>query len=372
MSGNGTRFNRRDVLKSGVAAAPIVLAGCTGGGGGEDGGGGGSDGGGGDGGSTTPSGPPSFENEAGAPVGESWEAVQELAQEEEGQLTLYGSVDTEDMNIWLENWDKDYIDLNFVTGDGQKLASRAVQEFRAGSPQMDIPFGGTATTVLMEEDLAMELSGDFLPAYGREEVPTTPYLIGQRLKSGALFYNTEMTSKDAIAEWTDILAEKWAGKVGWDPTPKWGIMAAFIDLKGEEFFEGMKEQDMVWTDSHTDLVNFCAQGKYPLSHSFADKIIEVEGQSVAIMDQLTMPTSASGIGIAKFATNPNQALVFAHYLSSEPGQEQMAKTHQSVMFGMDGVPDEEWTLSEPALDPNEILGAKQVWEDLKLGAFGAL
>lgn len=367
---------RRTALKATGMASMAALAGCIGGDGGDGGDGGGSDDGGGGGGQTTQQSPAdrleTFENEHGVPVGANWEAVQELAKEEEGDWTNMSSTDAEDVQIWMENFDWDFKEnYQHVAGNSRQLAQRAIQEYRAGRPTMDFSVGNSAIIRLSQDDLAMELSADYLPQYGEtDEVYKTPYILGARVKPYVVYYAPNEVDPDDVGSWMDLATDdQWTGNIGWDPTPNLGIAGALLRAEGREFFEAMVNQDVQWVDSHPDLARFVAAGRFPVSISYGKYLAEYSPDQLRVMDQLDFPASASGGGITSFATNPNQSLVFINYLSTPEGQEQMAKTHISIRHGLEDLPEAaDWTYSEVVTDVQAEQDAAAVWEELGLGA----
>lgn len=365
--------NRRDVLKKTAGIATLTgFAGCSGGGGS------GSDGSGSGGGTTsqktTVDQLETFENDVGSPVGANWEAVKELAKEEDGDWVQMSSTDSEDVKIWMEDFDWDFKEnYKHVGGDSTKLIRRAIQEYKAGQSSLDFTVTSSGVFELANEDLAMELSEDLMPRYTDvDEKFTTKYMTGQRIKPGAIYYNPDQVEKDAISSWNDVVTDdRWQGKIGWDPTPNMTLIGSLLRTEGREFFKKLTNQDPQWTDSHPDLARFTASGKYPIAFTYGKYLAEYDRSNLRVMDQLAMPAAGSGCGVASFASNPNQSLVFANYLNSDAGQKLTAKTHISLKHGREGLSEaKDWKYGEVVTDQKASEEGKAVWDELGLGTSG--
>lgn len=372
---NSNHTSRRSYLKKAtVVATATGLAGCSGGKKQQTGSSGGS------GGKTTPKSTASkldtFKNDIGKPVGANWEAVQELAKEE-GELKITASVDTQDFETWMSGFPAEWKgDIEYVTGDGTKLAVKDIQSYKAGRPETSMSVANSGIIAWQQEDLAMELSSDYLPMYGEvEDKYKTDYMLGQRLKCGALFYNTDMLSgapDEIISSWMDFIQDdQWTGKLGWDPTPNWGLMGSFLKSFGEEFFDHLKARKPEWVDSHTDLARFTAAGKFPIAHTYADKVMDVspEKAPIDVITNVPLPATASGSGITTFAPAPNRALVLANWISTKEGQKYMSKTHQSVSLGLEAFPaSKDWPIGDVVVETKWTNKAKEIWLGKELGA----
>jgi ABC-type Fe3+ transport system substrate-binding protein len=333
---------RRRFLQSTGIVATAALAGCSGGGGGgggsDDGGsgggsgGGGSDGGGSDGGgsgtTTSQTGPATFTNEAGNEVGEDWETVQDLAQDE-GTVNLYATLDRDVISRMNTTFNETYpeISIEHITGTSTDLASRFNSEYQADQAVADMFTEGGRAAQFWNNGWAMELSADYMPSFG--EVPDTVkdtsnnYWIGFRLVLGNIHYNTDMVDEGAVQSWMDpVTDDRWSGgKLGWDPTPDQLLMWNLLDINGEEFFQELANQEPRWVDSHTDLARLCGAGEFPICFTYTHKM-------GAFADELPLnyfpldptPANIGPMFISNKAPNPNAALVYLNWLTSVEGQ----------------------------------------------------
>lgn len=338
-----SRVNRRRILKRGGALTiASLVAGCTGGNDGSDGnsgdgsdgnsGSGNSGGGGETGKNTTGSGMETFKNEAGKEVGATFDAVKELAKEEEG-VTLYATIDKGPMKVLMDEFHKKYPDVGVthITGGSEDLRSRWDSEYRSGNVNAGISISNRNAAIISSGQ-NMKLSGDFMPSY--EALPdkfkgSDGNWIGVRMRLGNIFYNTDEVSEDDVNTWMDIATnDRWSGqKIGWDPTPNMDLMWWLLDTQGREFFENLRDQRPRFVDSHSDLARFTGAGEFPVAFTYTHKMGEYgEELPVDYFKFDPTPGVVDPLVINNKAPSPNSAILFTNWLTSAAGQKKLGTT----------------------------------------------
>ncbi|MFB6097332.1 MAG: ABC transporter substrate-binding protein [Haloferacaceae archaeon] len=332
-----TSSNRRTFLKgTGALAIASAAAGCSGGGsssGGSGGEGGSGGSGGSDGGASTSQKPPSFENKAGNKVGETFEAVKELAKEEDA-ATAYATIDRGPFQKWMEGFKNAYdgVDIQHVVGGSEKLISRWETEYNTDNVKGDFFISTSNVKRIWQKDQAMTLKADYMPSFGEApEKFKSPkgHWIATRQVLGNTFYNKNKVDPSKYDTWMDVVTDESlaGGDYAHDPTPNMFLMSWMMDTQGEEYFEAMRDLEPRWVDSHTDLARLCGAGEFPIAFTYTHKMGRF-GSKMPI-DYLKFDPTPSVISpgvINNKAPAPNTALLFMNWLTSKEGQMLLGKT----------------------------------------------
>lgn len=326
---NRCATKRRPFLKkSGTLAVATAIAGCLGGGDGSA-----SDDGGGSGAITTDS-LPTFENEAGVEVGKTFEAVRELAAEEDTG-TMYATLDREPVSQMLNAFHEKYPDasVEHITGGSEDLSSRWDSEYKSGNAEASIAmWGGSSVGSIWRDGQAMEMSADFMPSLGEmsEDYKSKDgYWIAARLHMASYFYNTDMVSENDASGWMDLVTnDRWSDQnIGHDPTPNTFYITWMYEKFGREYFQKLADRQPRWVDSHTDLAKFCGAGEFPVSFTYTHKMAEFASDlPVDYFKFDPHPGLISPALINNKAPQPNTAILFLNYWSSKEGQQQLGTT----------------------------------------------
>lgn len=384
MPSNNRKWSKRTFLKtSGSLAVLSSFAGCSGG---EDSGSGGTSddepGSGNnpeaDSGAKTTQKLPTFENKAGVEVGETYEAVEALAKDEE-KATLYATIDREDMRLLFEKFGEAYpdIDVEHITGGSEDLLSRWSSEYNTGNVEADLSISNRNATIIAE-DQNQELSKSFMPSLGKlsdqfKDSDNGDW-VGVRMRLGNVFYNTDMVSESDASTWMDIVTDdQWSGKkLGWDPTPNMDLMWWLLDTQGREFFENLREQEPRFVDSHSDLARFTGAGEFPVAFTYTHKMGSM-GNELPIDYFKFDPTPGviDAMVMNNKAPNPNSAIVFMNWLTSKEGQNVMGQTqyipaHPGAEYkGYPNVyPSDEYEVDTYISKPENRKKANEMWQDV--------
>lgn len=337
---NGRGMNRRKLLKrtTGVLAAS-ALAGCSGSNDGNGSSNGdGSDGGssdGGDGGpkTTKDSSPETFKNEAGVPVGANFEAVKQLAKEEDA-APGYITQDREAFQAWFKAFHEEYPDVTIegVTGGNEDMTSKFSTEYETDNVSGNFYTGGASSIApLVNRGQTMELTAEYMPSFGKMSdnyKSSDGQWVTTDLLTGLVLYNTDMVSASDAEGWMDIVTkDKFADQnLGWDPTPILDLMWWLEDHNGKEFFENLSQQSPRFVDSHTDLARFCGSGEFGACFTFGHKLARFTDLP---LDFFRFPKAPAALNVAVLsakAPQPNTSILFLDWLTSKAGQQVLGTT----------------------------------------------
>lgn len=360
--------NRRTFLKTASALSVVGMAGCVGGSGGGSSGQGDLD----------TSGIETFENEAGNKVGATYEGVKELAAQENGEMTVYATIDREPFSKWVEGFNEAYPDVgvNHITGGAGDLISRWDSEYKSGNVQADL-FISNETTTAVGNGQTQTLEPEYVPSIGEIQDKfkhDENEWIGLRMKLGNIFYNTDELSESAADGWMDIVTDdRFSGqKIGWDPTPNLALMSWFFETQGEEFFRNLREQRPRFVDSHTDLARLVGAGEFPVSFTYTHKMGRF-GNELPVDYFKFDPTPAviSPAAVNNKANLPNSALVFLNWLTSVEGQQTLGETQyipireEAEYDGYPGVyPSDEYEVDTITPQYERRQETQEKWQDI--------
>lgn len=327
---NGDRqtANRRTFLtRTGALAVASAFAGCSG----SSGGGDGSDGGGG---ATTDESLPTFENEGGFEVGETFEAVKELAAEEDA-ATMYATLDREPIKEMRDAFHEKYPDatVEHITGGSEDLGSRWDSEYKTDNPTASIGMwsGKDVSKYWTDEQQVQELSSEFMPVFSEipDDYKGEKFWVSARLHMASYFYNTDMVSEDDADGWMDIVTNpEWSDQnLGHDPTPNPSYMTWLYNKHGREYFRALADQKPRWVDSHTDLAKLCGAGEFPVAFTYTHKMAEFASElPVDYFKFDPHPGTISPAWISNKAPQPNTAILFLNWWCSAEGQKKLGTT----------------------------------------------
>ena len=279
---------------------------------------------------------------------EGWEKIL-AAGHREGEVTVYGQARK---NIYeaIHEFKKAYpkIRLNFVGGQGSQLGPRVMAEKRAGKHLVDLAIGGAATQVgvyykaeLLEPlnpALILPEVRDESRWWGGKHLYADPegrhvFMFQGEASSGIGAYNANLVKAGEIQSWWDLLNPKWKGKIVMTDPKSPGNLQSWVYLYytpelGPKFIRRLlSEMDIVFSADERQMVDWLAQGKYPIHLLSKGENVErarEQGLPVADLDsqkEAGRLSSGSGhLSLFKNAPHPNAAKVYINWLLSREGQ----------------------------------------------------
>jgi iron(III) transport system substrate-binding protein len=249
----------------------------------------------------------------------------------EGRLVLYTGMDTEEANLYTNEFSKKYpfIKSDIFRSNGEKVQARFLVEHRANVHNADI----FQTSIIQVYQLK---NSGLLAKYVSEEAAAyadgfkdpqghwtafyqIPYVIG---------YNTRLVApKDVPASYEDLLQPRWKGLVGLE-TEEYQWFYHLIQIigrdKGIAFMKKFAGQDLQMRKGHTLLAQLVAAGEMALATVVYSNRIERMKASGAPVDWVRFKgptiTAINAIAIPAKAPHPNAARLFVDFVLSKEGQ----------------------------------------------------
>jgi iron(III) transport system substrate-binding protein len=253
----------------------------------------------------------------------------------EGQLTLY------DSHTWFRTYVKEFekkypfITVSEWRNDSKNLIRRAMEEFSAGRPLVDVIETTSEGMGLMRRDgLFQEYftpEARFYPDTVKAKGKTGVFYLGNRETYNSLGFNTSLiTANDAPKSIKDLLDPKWKAKMsiaGTSTGVRW--IGSIVEGMGREFFDKLAEQEIKVQDmSGAALAGLVASGEVPLSPTIFDADVTVAKQKGAPIEWRPLEpvvTTVGYSGLTAKAPHPHAALLFLDYVHSKEGQQLMMK-----------------------------------------------
>jgi len=249
----------------------------------------------------------------------------------EGRLVLYTGMDTEEANLYTNEFSKKYpfIKSDVFRSNGEKVQARFLVEHRANVHNADI----FQTSIIQVYQLK---NSGLLAKYVSEEAAAyadgfkdpqghwtafyqIPYVIG---------YNTRLVApKDAPASYEDLLQTRWKGLVGLE-TEEYQWFYHLIQIMGRDkgiaFMKKFAGQDLQMRKGHTLLAQLVAAGEMALATVVYSNRIERMKASGAPVEWVRFKgptiTAINAIAIPAKAPHPNAARLFVDFVLSKEGQ----------------------------------------------------
>ena len=249
----------------------------------------------------------------------------------EGRLVLYTGMDTEEANLYTNEFSKKYpfIKSDVFRSNGEKVQARFLVEHRANVHNADI----FQTSIIQVYQLK---NSGLLAKYVSEEAAAyadgfkdpqghwtafyqIPYVIG---------YNTRLVApKDAPASYEDLLQTRWKGLVGLE-TEEYQWFYHLVQIMGRDkgiaFMKKFAGQDLQMRKGHTLLAQLVAAGEMALATVVYSNRIERMKASGAPVDWVRFKgptiTAINAIAIPAKAPHPNAARLFVDFVLSKEGQ----------------------------------------------------
>jgi iron(III) transport system substrate-binding protein len=280
-----------------------------------------------------------------------WQKVLDAAQKE-GKVVV-GVSPSADVRRALENgFGSKFkgIQLELVTGASSMIASKILNEYRAGVRNVDVFIAGSESPLSVVAHGAAE---PFEPYMILPEVRDPKYWFGghfwvdnkttQRFIYPFQAYitepgwaNTELYSPESFRSYDELLNPQLNGKIGFhDPRMQGAGRAMWLYLwgvKGEDYLKKLVSQNLLLSDDHRQLGDALAKGKVSIILGPGYRVISFYSQAGLPIKPLPVPKegihATRGIGavtVIKNPPHPNATRVFVNWLLSKEGQEIFGK-----------------------------------------------
>lgn len=267
----------------------------------------------------------------------------------EGGLTIYGNVQSTQMNPVLDGFKKTYgISVDYQQFSTSALSTRYGSEAAAGATAADAIVGSACAFIGTEEqsgvmtDIAKAALPDYPASFpasfqrtsvGSAAVEVVPWGIG---------YNTDSVSAaDVPKTWQDLLQPKWKGKIGLlDPTTSITNTLFYnwlIGKYGAGFVKQLAAQAKGFDSTSGTASQALGAGEHELIVPTAAQVID-QVKALGAPVGFAQPDVTTGsdicVGLTTKANHPDAARLFLDYILSKPGNDELnAQPGSSGAYG---------------------------------------
>jgi iron(III) transport system substrate-binding protein len=254
----------------------------------------------------------------------------EAAQAEGGELTIYTSMNIEDLEEILTIFRERYpfTKTDYYRAAGDDVIQKIMTEDHAGKHFADvIETEAFEVYRLMQAGLLQPYVAPQSSAYPDSLKDPAGYWTVDRLNTVVIGYNTELVSQaDVPTTWEDLLDPKWKGKIAVEVNDI-ELLADMVRYWGKEktyaFWGGIAAQEPGIVDGHTELAEFVSAGEFAISPTlYGYRVEKLKADGAPIEWVRTDPVFAYTQLLAMASNAPNQATaqLFINWLLSEEGQ----------------------------------------------------
>ncbi len=263
-----------------------------------------------------------------------------LASEEEGALTMYTSMNTEDSLPITEAFSAEHdIEVDLYRASSSDVLQRVLQESQAGFQGADIvTLNGPEMLILEDKGLLSPLETPYRSQI--YEPARFDTWVGLYLNTFAAAWNTDAVSAaEAPKSWEEMLTDP-PGQLAME-AGDWDWMATlvkdyFIKEKGmtedeavDLFRQGAQNATIV--DGHTTMAELLAAGEYDIAAStYQHEILQLQDDEASVEWEpppQPLVLRPNGIGIHSDTDVPASALLFLEYGITE-AQDSIAAIHR--------------------------------------------
>lgn len=260
------------------------------------------------------------------------------AAQAEGTLTLYGSATENVLQAVADGFTETYdIDVQFIRLSGTDLIQRFSAEAEAGSFVADVVLAADTSTDPAQGFFATSAESGWMIPLADADIPGYPWDFPDeflrdtravvQIQPWLFSYNTEIVS-DPPQQWPDLLDERFTDLILLpDPNSSSAYIQVWqvvLDEYGEEFFEGLRAQNLRVYESGVPATEALGAGEGGL------ELPSVGGLALGARDRgapvdITVPDVTTGVEMALAmptpaeVDHPNAARLFAHYIMSPEG-----------------------------------------------------
>ncbi len=290
---------------------------------------------------------------------------------QEGEVSLYSSLGTEDAAILGAVFEKKYgVKLKLWRSSSEKILQRIVTETKAGRYDFDVVETiSPELELLSREKLLQTVNSTFHADLLVQAVPAHKDWASTRLNLFTQAYNTKLIRKEDLPKsFEELTQPQWKGRLGIEADdPPWfaGVAAEIGEAKTLQLFRDIvRINGLSVRKGHTLLTNLVVSGEVPLALTVYNYRVEQLKNKGAPIDWFTIGPAIAlpcGIGVSRAAPHPNAALLFYDFMLSEA---------QAILAKKDFVPSSraiESPLTKGAirfLDTASVIDHQEKWSKL--------
>lgn len=271
-----------------------------------------------------------------------WEDLVKAAQKE-GRLSIYSGLERDTVLALRKGFGKKYaIDMDILVASSAELTSRLFTARSTGQFLADVYVEGPDLPLEFKQKGIIQPLDEAIFRHDVLDEKTWwhgygPYFdkghylaAGTRTAQPAIIINKNMVSPEELTSYDDLLKPRWKGKIilG-DPISGGGgpsTMLSALEIMGEDYIRKLREQVGMITRDKRLLVDWVAQGKYPVGFGGGTStVIEFINNGVPVE---MVPfreghglTSSGVVVIFDRPPNPNAARLFANWFLTRDAQQ---------------------------------------------------
>lgn len=280
--------------------------------------------------------PPATAKPAGAPSPAALKPEELRAQlyeaaKKEGQVVLYSTGTSKDVDVFRQAFSKRYpgVEIKDWTGTGEQIAEKMLTEFKAGKVSAD------TFRLPLENMLAVQKEGAAEKWDPPERVNFPPdavdvngsYVVVEAVVH-VMSYNTSLVpAADAPKNLQDLLKPAFKGKLGLEQEA-FSWFTQRIKLWGRDkaidYAKKLAAQGPRFIKGHTALADAVVSGEiWAAVNVYQHRVEEQKAKGAPVRWVADEPTAAepTGAGIAKNAPHPNAARLYCDWMLSKEGQD---------------------------------------------------
>ena len=263
------------------------------------------------------------------------------AAKKEGKVVVYGLVPPQSMDKINKPFEKKYgIRVEYWRAAPNKVMDRALTEWRAGRPGLDVVEGTRAVALIMKKE---GLFTKYIPPssekladqFKEKDGLMTPW----RAVPIGILYNTELVKGADIPKGLqDLLDPKWKKKLSMsDPTQHTSSAGFLQNLekimgpKWLEFVRALAKQGPHLVESFAPVSNVIIRGEAPVGITLVKYVKQFKGPMDYVMLDKFL-TDANYLGLGAKGPNPNAGRLYMEYAISPEGQRGMAAEGEFVLY----------------------------------------
>jgi iron(III) transport system substrate-binding protein len=245
------------------------------------------------------------------------------------------------------------IKVKFSGVTGASEVPKVLRERQAGINEWDVWLGGSSSALgpLKEAGFFQPLRPVLRPEIMADDKWVQGFNDGWLDEGQSIFYsfdgtvqnpvmvNWDFVKKDSIKTLEDLAKPEFAGKItSFDPRVAGraiGTSQSFLHNVGKEGMIAIYKNDVAFTGSSSQLVEWIVRGRYPIALALDSQELEQFhaqglGKNIGPLDDdvykvLTLTPGFGSVGIVDKAPHQNAAIVYVNWLLSKQGQEEWVK-----------------------------------------------
>ncbi len=265
------------------------------------------------------------------PTGEKIEVPPDIS----GKVVLYTSIPNVILDPWKSNWTKyfgDLIELEAWRSGTGKVVAKVIAEKKAGEVHADVIYIASlfAFQELVDEGIIDKFPDipelQYIPDQYKD--PNGYYVCG-RLLVMVIVYNPDLV-QNPPKSWEDLLKPEWKDKVVMANPMYSGstqfTVAALVSKFGWDYFEKLKENNVLIVKDVPDVARVVASGERPVGITLTMYLKAYPNLKFVIPEEgaIVIP---SPMGIVKNAKHPEDAKVLLRFLLSKQASKSLTDAY---------------------------------------------